>query len=157
MPITPLHFGVLAPVNHFAKGKVNNASFIAVNVWLDGNSILYAIFGVGDFDHSGHTMLIALALSAIVAVFGFRSRSWIYGAFLGGVSHILLDMLVHTDMEPLAPLVSGNPFYMDWMAPLSVALLPLCVWLIVQYVSGILDWIGKARVVETREPRLPSA
>ena len=50
-------------------------------------------------------------------------------------------MLVHSEMLPFYP-IEGNPFYMGWMEPLSMALLPLTVWLIVQYASGIRDWVG---------------
>lgn len=137
MPITPLHFGVLAPVNHFAPGKVSNTSFILVNLWIDGPAILEALFSQGSYDHSGHQMWAALLLSSVVALFGFRSRKWIYGAYLGGISHILLDMLVHTDMEPFWPVVQGNPFYLGLMGPLSMLLLALCGWLTLQIVSCI--------------------
>jgi hypothetical protein len=157
MPITPLHFGVLAPINHFAKDKVSNVSFIIVNVWLDGASIRHALFGAGDYSHEGHTFYSALVLAAIVSIFGFKSRKWIYGAFLGGISHILLDMLVHTDMEPLYPFVSGNPFYMGLMEPLSLILLPFMLWFIAQCVSSILEKVKANREAAKLEPQAPSS
>jgi hypothetical protein len=46
MPLTPLHFGVLAPVNHFLPGKVSLVSFTLINLWMDGNAILYYGFGL---------------------------------------------------------------------------------------------------------------
>lgn len=145
MPITLLHLGVLAPINHFAPNKVSNVSFILVNLWLDGNSILYALFGIQGIAHgTEHSFVGAAWLSAIVALCGFKSRKWVLGALLGGVTHVLLDMLVHAEMEPLFP-IKGNLFYMDWMQPLSLVLLPLTVWFIVQSVLNILDWVRKAQ------------
>jgi len=149
MPITPLHFGILAPINHFAPGKVSNVSFILVNLLMDGNSILYYAFNIThllDPHGRGHTFIDALILAAIISVFGFKSRKWIYGAFLGGVSHILLDMLVHSQMNPLFP-IDGNPFYMGWMEPLSMALLPLTIWFIFQWVSYSLERIRQYHAV----------
>ena len=146
MPITPLHFGVLAPINHFAPNKVSNVSFILVSLWMDANSIMYVLFGLPGVAHGeGHTFVGASILAAIVSVFGFRSRRWIYGAFLGGISHVPLDMLVHPEMHPFHP-IEGNPFYLGWMGPLSLALLPLMVWLIAQYVSAIGGWVQRRRV-----------
>lgn len=46
MPITPLHFGLLAPINHFAPGKVSNVSFILATLLIDSNAIMYYVFGV---------------------------------------------------------------------------------------------------------------
>lgn len=141
MPITLLHFGLLAPINHFAPKKVSNVSFIIINLWLDGNSILYALFGLPGIAHGPeHSFLGAMFLSAVVAIVGAGSKKWVYGALLGGLTHILLDMLVHADMQPMWPF-KDNQFYMGWMEPLSWALLPLTIWLIVQYVSNTLGWI----------------
>jgi len=39
MPLSPLHVGVLAPVNHFFPGKVSNISFVLVTLWIDAQSI----------------------------------------------------------------------------------------------------------------------
>lgn len=158
MPITPLHFGILAPINHFAPGKVSNVSFILVNLLMDGNAIMYYAFNVShllDLHGRGHTLVDALLWAGLIALFGLRSQKWIFGAFLGGISHILLDMLVHPEMNPLFP-IDGNPFYMGWMEPLSMALLPLTVWLIVQYVSGSLSWVRKRWAAERAQIPEPS-
>lgn len=145
MPITLLHFGLLAPINHFAPKKVSNVSFILVSLWLDANSILYALFGLPGIAHgTEHSFLGAAVLSGIVAFCGFRSAKWVLGAVLGGVTHVLLDMLVHPEMVPLSPL-EGNPFYMGWMQPVSLVLLPLTVWFIAQTVSSGLSWVRRCQ------------
>ena len=152
MPITPLHFGVLAPINHFAKGKVSNTSFVLANLWLDWNAIQYWLFNLPlpDHDPGTHSFMAALYAGTLIAVFAIRTKApyismpWIYGAYLGTITHIILDMLVHSEMLPFYPLYSkGNPFYMGWMEPLSILLVPLGIWLIYEYVSSIRDWVVK--------------
>jgi len=150
MPLTPLHFGVLAPVNHFFPGKVSLVSFTLINLWMDGNAILYFGFGIDRPELHGpttHSLLAALILASILAVIGFRSRKWVIGAYLGGVTHVLLDMLVHPEMQPLYP-IHWNPFYAGIMEPLSLILLPLMVWFIIQLVRDGLAWIKQ----NTRQP-----
>lgn len=135
MPLTPLHFGVLAPANHLLPGKVSMVSFTLINLWMDGNAILHYGFGLDRPELHGpttHSLLAALILASILAVIGFRSRKWVVGAYLGGVSHVLLDMLVHPEMQPLYP-IHRNPFYAGLMEPLSLVLLPFLTWFLIQF------------------------
>lgn len=147
MPITPLHFAVLAPVNHFYPGKVSLVSFTLINVWMDGNAILYFVFGLEGPELHGpetHSLLAAIALASILALFGVRSRKWVIGAYLGGVTHVLLDMLVHPEMQPLFP-IHWNPFYAGAMEPLSLLLVPFMAWFIYQFTRDSLAW-GRSRL-----------
>lgn len=148
----------MAPINHFAPGRVSVISFILVNLWIDGAAIRNWLFNLPIPDHppTTHSFLGALVLGAVVALFGFRSRKWIYGALLGAVSHVLLDMLVHSEMRPLYPL-QGNPFFAGLMEPLSMVLIPLTCWFIVQFVSGIRDWLGRRLAAERARTQGPSA
>lgn len=144
MPITPLHFGVLAPVNHWFPGKVSLASFTLVNLIMDGNAIAYFIFGIYQPElhaPTTHSLMAAVVWGSFIALFGCLSKKWILGAYFGAVTHILLDMLIHTDMSPLFPL-EGNPFALVPMTPLSLLLVPFTVWFIVQCVS---DGLGHLR------------
>lgn len=144
MPITPLHLGVLAPINHYHKGKVSIFSFTLINLWMDGSSILYATFGLGDYNHGpeSHSFLAALILAIVVSLLRARKPAWVLGAFIGGLSHVSLDMLVHVDMTPFYPLL-GNPVPSVGMEPVSLVLLVLTSWLIAQYVSYSLDWVQR--------------
>lgn len=144
MPITPLHYGVLAPLNHFFPGKVSLISFTLINLWMDGSAIGYYAFGLEGPEplHSPftHSLLAAVVVASILALFGFRSLKWVVGAYVGGISHVLLDTLVHSDMQPLYP-IHWNPFYVGIMETLSLALLPLMIWFIVQLVCDGLAWV----------------
>ncbi len=155
MPITPLHLGLLAPLNHFFPKKVSNVSFILVTLWLDASAIAYYALGLEMGEFHGpetHSLGAAMALSGIIAVIGCgyyfldsliakdlargeKAFSWLYGAYLGGLTHILLDAMVHSEMLPFYPL-PGNPFYWGGMEPISFLLVPLAIWLTVQYVLG---------------------
>lgn len=151
MPITPLHFGILAPVNHWFPKKVSNVSFVLVNLALDAVAIHDSYYNIPLPDHTvgTHSFVGAWGWAMFLMALGIRlqkqfwpTRAWVLGCFLGATTHILLDMLVHAEMSPFHSL-TGNPFYMGWMEPLSMALLPLTVWFLAQSVSGIQARIGK--------------
>lgn len=161
MPITPLHAGVLAPLNHLFPGKFNNLAFILVTLWLDASAIAYYALGLEMGEMHGpltHSFIGAMALSGIVACVGVlwmlwrmdlrvqaphinqEHVSWIAGAFLGGMTHILLDAMVHVEMLPIYPL-DGNPFYWGGMEPVSLLLVTPLIWLISQYVHNSYSFI----------------
>lgn len=166
MPITPLHLGILAPINHFFPKKVSNVSFILVTLWLDASAIAYYALGLKMGEFHGpetHSLGAAMALSGIIAVIGCgyyfldsliandlargeKAFSWLYGAYLGGLTHILLDAMVHSEMLPFYPLL-GNPFYWGGMEPVSLLLVPLAIWLTVQYVRCMVGLVQRSRVV----------
>ena len=167
MPITPLHLGLLAPLNHWLPGKVNNLAFWIVTLWLDASAIAYYALGLemGEFHGpTTHSFIAAFAISGMVACAGVlymlwratvHARStlaagqpwpWVIGAFLGGFSHILLDAMVHSEMLPFHPL-PGNPFYWGGMEPVSILLVPLAIWLTAQYVRGMVGLVQRSQVV----------
>ena len=160
MPITPLHLGILAPLNHFLPGKVSNLSFILVTLWLDASAIAYYAFGLdmGQFHGPNtHSFIAAMAIAGVVFIPGFiyyllkmlftgisnekEAMAWLLGSYLGGLSHILLDAMVHSEMFPFYPM-TGNPFYWGGMEPVSLLMVPLLIWLIFQYVLAV---VGLAR------------
>lgn len=147
MPMTPLHLGLLAPINHWFPNKVNNLSFILVNLLLDTSAIAYFGFGLDLGELHGpmtHSLLGALVIALLVSAVKIGSAAWILGAFLGWITHILLDAMVHSEMLPFYP-VPGNPLYwggMDWITGI---LIPPTVWLIAQYVSTGLCWLKKQK------------
>lgn len=151
MPITPLHFGLMAPASSFWPGRVNWIPFVLTNLWIDAPSIMAAFSGEPLPGHEdwGHTFVGATLVAVLVGMVWVRSWPWVLGAFLGAWSHIVLDMLVHSDMSPLRPMHQGNPFYLGIMGPLSWVLTPLTVWFIAQVVSSSL---AKARRALRRAP-----
>lgn len=165
MPITPLHLGLLAPINHFFPKKVSNVSFILVTLWLDASAIGYYALGLEMGEFHGpetHSFIAAMAIAGIVSILGMfvislkhlwenvnigpKVFAWLLGAYLGGLTHILLDAMVHSEMLPFHPL-PGNPFYWGGMEPVSFLLVPLAIWLTAQYVRGTVGLVQRSRVV----------
>lgn len=152
MPLTPLHCGVLAPVNHWFPGKVSTVSFVLVTAWIDAPQIHAALMGIPLPAHGvQHSLVGAMIAAVIVAVPGIRSMKWVLGAYLAALSHVLLDGLVHYEMEPLWPMLEGNPLYIGVMKPLSLVLLPFMLWFIVQTVSACIYWIRQRRAGGVRQ------
>ncbi len=173
MPITPLHLGILAPLNHFLPGKVSNLSFILVTLWLDASAIGYYAFGLEMGEFHGpetHSFIAATAIAGMVSIPGFiyyllkmlftgisnekEAMAWLLGSYLGGLSHILLDAMVHSEMFPFHPL-AGNPFYWGGMGEISLVLVLPFIWLIFQYVSYTVGLARKSPVVERLLKRQP--
>lgn len=173
MPITPLHLGLLAPINHFYPKSVSNLSFILVTLWLDASAIAYYALGLEMGEFHGpetHSLIAAMAIAGMVFIVGFGyyvarhlsgkprqevpALAWLLGCYLGGISHILLDAMVHSEMLPFSPL-HGNPFYWGGMEAISGILIPPFIWLIFQYVSYTVGLARKSRVVERLLKRQP--
>lgn len=131
MPITPLHLAAALPVKQAAKDKFSLWAFIVVNVLIDLEPISVYLLDLekhGLAMHGGaHTMIGALIITSIVALF-CRCQDWLLGALYGGISHILMDATVHSEMRPFVPLTADNPLYMDWMEPLSLVCLVVVAW-----------------------------
>lgn len=129
MPITPFHFGPGAALHAIAPRHVSFLAFCAANVLIDVESLhnlLRRRYPVHAFFHTyiGAT-LIALAM---IATFWWLTRPRIVrrlpdllgwkqltlrqvgvGAALGAYSHVVLDSVMHADIQPWSPFSSQNP------------------------------------------------
>jgi membrane-bound metal-dependent hydrolase YbcI (DUF457 family) len=131
MPITPLHFGLALPL---LKKREALVAFIVPNIILDIEPVFKILVLGADLDpeivahygthlHSGHHIGVVLVLTALCWL--VRRTRWVaIGAFYGGVSHILVDALVHTDV-PLWG--ESNPIYIGMHAEVSIVLAVLTV------------------------------
>lgn len=131
MPITPLHLAVALPVKQVMKNRFGLGAFIAVNVLIDLEPGAVMFFGMDRLGYPlhglMHTLLGATIAMVAVALFEWQWR-WLAGAAFGAYSHLLMDALVHTDVQPFSPLLDGNPIYMGWMEPLSLVCLIVVAW-----------------------------
>lgn len=143
MPITPLHFGLIPLLNRVTRKRMSEAAFVLANVLTDvpvvinvlmqekhemgGPVLLGTLHGVFTHNFTG-----ALAMGLVLGLLGFRSARWWLGCLLGTMTHVGLDMFVHSDVQPFMPWISGNPFYIDGAhAVFSIVLLVGCsMWVL---------------------------
>ncbi len=144
MPITPLHFGLLPVIHRVIPAKVSTAAFVLANIVIDIPVVMHLymdqVHEMGGpavagslHSESPHTFLGALVLGILLALIHPRTRAWWLGSILGTLSHVALDMFVHADVAPFAPLTQWNPFYFESAhAILSVVLTVGLAWFVVE-------------------------
>ena len=118
-------------------GRISLISFGVAQVLIDIEPGVHMLFGWADLHGWSHTLAGALAIGALsTAISPWLIRplvgrwntevhhyrlSWLSlpaspkkwavatGAFVGTLSHLLLDGLIHADMHPFAPIADANP------------------------------------------------
>lgn len=138
MPITPFHFGPGALIKAIAPRYFSWTIFALSNVLIDLEPVVLFLF-IGDPAHPWlHTLPGAVAVAAVAALFGRKPCEWMLSwfnrklapgwqrrlfavepsiprgtawisALVGTLSHLALDSIMHTDVEALWPILSGNP------------------------------------------------
>lgn len=145
MPLTPLHLAIGLPIRKFASIK----AFILINILIDLEVAAVMFFNMErqgyNLHMSAHTFEGASVLTIFTVLVGIPYRkgflAWCGGAFLGAYSHLLLDGLVHWDVQPFYPFIKGNPIYLD--AHLSVSI--LCALVLCYYLA---QWVVSLRIGE---------
>ena len=132
MPITLLHIGLMAPFMRHRRAYAALVAFVLINLWIDMKAIAAVFFNLPFPPHTeaSHTFPVALAMGLIIAAPGVicRSVAWVAGAFFGAISHVLLDALVHADMDLFATGSTHNPLYLGLMTHVSVLLVLPTAW-----------------------------
>lgn len=162
MPITPFHFGPGALLQSVAPRHVSFLSFCAANVLIDLESLYNLVYRQHPVHAFFHTYVGATLVVAGVAVmffvcgwfarrfwlpnfFGWRSltiNQVLAGGALGAYTHIVLDSVMHKDIQPLAPFSSSNqllgivPLGVLHVACLALGLVGLLVVAIRWFVAG---------------------
>ena len=130
MPFTPLHMGPGIIVKLLLQGSFSLMVFGWSQIMMDIQPLLVMITGEGHLHGFSHTYLGATLLAIFSAVsgkylaeFGLRllrifndessALTWrvtMLSAFIGTFSHVLLDSLMHSDLQPFFPFITDNPF-----------------------------------------------
>ncbi len=122
MPFTPFHFGPALCLKAASSRRFSFIAFVLVQVVTDIETAVNMITGAPRLHtlfHSfvGSTIPITIGASLTPLVLRLlpklkgTSRSVIWtSALIGGWSHVLLDGIMHTDMQPLWPISTANPF-----------------------------------------------
>jgi len=129
MPITPFHLGPGALLHAAAPRQISFLAFVAANVIIDLESLYNLVqqrHPVHAFLHTyvGATLVVAATALLFLACRRFAASyrlpdlvSWrslriqqvLAGAALGAYTHIVLDSVMHQDIQPLLPFSPGNP------------------------------------------------
>lgn len=145
MPFTPMHMGP----GIFIKGILQSSFSLMVFGWtqivMDIQPLIVLLSGEGHLHGFSHTYIGATLIAIFAALTGkylsqiglwilrieksiHNQISWwivILSAFIGSFSHVLLDSIMHADVQPFYPLTLANPF----LGQLSVAALhKLCLY-----------------------------
>jgi Domain of unknown function (DUF4184) len=137
VPFTPFHMGPGCVVKALAGGSFSLAVFGFAQVAMDVEPLVRMLRGDAVIHGFSHTYLGAtfVAIFSLLVgrpicqlllncwrpdgnsgflnwLRGARVITWpaaITGAFIGTYSHVLLDSLMHSDMQPFSPFEEGNP------------------------------------------------
>jgi len=128
MPFTPIHMGPGIAVKAVLQGSFSLMVFGWAQIIMDLQPLFVMITGEGHLHGFSHTYLGATILAILSALSGkYLSEIGLYilglnkeweivigwrvtflSAFIGSFSHVLLDSIMHADVEPFFPLTSTN-------------------------------------------------
>ena len=141
MPFTPFHLGLGGVAGGYTSSWFSFRAFCFANVLLDMEAIYRIPFGLYPIHDWLHTFIVGTFLPLLLwfpigkPFCLFISRWWnklAVGTFLekvhipssisvfpatlalifGGLSHVFLDSIMHSDIAPLRPFSYSNPFFM---------------------------------------------
>jgi membrane-bound metal-dependent hydrolase YbcI (DUF457 family) len=128
MPFTPLHMGPGLLIKAVLQGSFSLMVFGWAQILMDIQPLVVILTGEGHLHGFSHTLIGATLIGVVAALsgkyaaeFGLRAIrearhlpvrwpvAW-GSAFIGSYSHVLLDGVMHADVEPFAPWSTANPF-----------------------------------------------
>lgn len=128
MPFTPFHMGPGLLIKALLQGSFSLMVFGWAQIIMDIQPLVVILTGEGHLHGFSHTYLGATLIGIGSALTGkyaaelglrligearYLPISWpvtIISAFIGSYSHVLLDSVMHADLQPFAPFMPSNPF-----------------------------------------------
>ena len=146
MPFTPFHLGPAALVKAAAGRHFSFMVFGGSQVLMDLEVGVRMIIGTSWLHGPSHTLAGALMIAILATFIGKPISQWALrliqypapkmswlaaasGAFVGTFSHVVLDAIMHSDMQPWSPLSTHNTL-------LGVIAVPNLHWLCI--ISGLI-------------------
>lgn len=128
MPFTPIHMGPGIAVKAVMQGSFSLMVFGWTQIVMDIQPLVVMLSGEGHLHGFTHTFFGATIIAVFAALsgkylselgltllrfqsFGRRNIAWwvsFLSAFIGSYSHVLLDSIMHNDVEPFFPFSSIN-------------------------------------------------
>jgi hypothetical protein len=161
VPFTPFHMGPGLLVKALLQGSFSLMVFGWAQIIMDVQPLVVLLTGEGHVHGFSHTYVGATVIGVGSALTGkyaaelglrltgqdrYLPIRWpvaMVSAFIGSFSHVLLDSLMHADIEPFAPFMLNNPL----LGFLSVeALHEFCLYsglLGVGLYFGVAHWLSR--------------
>ncbi len=129
MPFTPFHMGPGILVKAVLQGSFSLMVFGWAQIVMDIQPLIVLVTGEGNLHGFSHTYVGATLLAVFSALSGkylseiglkilgisqkknpirIRWRISLLSAFIGTYSHVILDSIMHSDVEPYYPLMQHN-------------------------------------------------
>ncbi len=128
MPFTPIHMGPGILVKAILQGSFSLMVFGWTQIVMDIQPLIVIITGEGHLHGFTHTYVGAVLIAIVAALSGkyfselglqilgmakeqpviILWRVAFLSAFIGSFSHVLLDSIMHNDVEPLFPITHIN-------------------------------------------------
>ncbi len=128
MPVTPFHFGPGVLLKACSPPRVSLTSFVATQVMIDLESGYHLFRGDWPVHRWAHSLLVSGLLGLLAGLLiwlaarhrmpvsdpairsEFALSAALVGGLVGGLSHPLLDAVMHPDLRPFWPASMANPF-----------------------------------------------
>jgi len=131
MPLTPIHMGPGILIKSLLQSSFSLMVFGWTQIVMDIQPLIVLISGEGHLHGFTHTYIGAILIALLAALtgkylseFGLKvldiskkenpiSIAWwvvFLSAFIGSFSHVLLDSIMHSDVEPFFPITLNNQF-----------------------------------------------
>ena len=128
MPFTPFHMGPGILIKALLQGSFSLMIFGWSQIIMDLQPLVAIVTGEGKLHGFTHTYVGSTFIAIFSAVTGkylsqwalvilsngaqrdINIRWWVafLSAFVGSYSHVILDSIMHTDIEPLSPFLQSN-------------------------------------------------
>jgi membrane-bound metal-dependent hydrolase YbcI (DUF457 family) len=113
MPVTPFHFGPGALLKGCASRSVSLAAFVASQIAIDIESGYHLLHGDWPVHREAHSLMGATRLRAALGfhpLLAIELLPAFVGGLVGGMTHSILDAVMHPDLRPFWPFSVANPF-----------------------------------------------
>lgn len=131
MPFTPFHFGIGLLAKGSAPRRVSLSAFVASQVVIDCETAFFLMQSDWPVHRWFHTFLVGIPIGILSGLVTYAVgrhvrlawRNWhgtlapsevalracLLGGALGGMTHPILDGIMHWDIRPFYPFTAANP------------------------------------------------
>ncbi|GAA0817557.1 hypothetical protein GCM10009111_18940 [Colwellia asteriadis] len=166
MPFTPFHMGTGILIKALLQGSFSLMVFGWSQIVMDIQPLWVLLHGHGHLHGFSHTFIGAILLAIVAGLtgkylseFGLKllgiskaaqpiKISWLVAlisAFLGCFSHVILDSIMHSDVQPFYPLTLYNPM-LNFISVSSLHKLCLYSGLIGAAIFYLVQWRNRKTI-----------